>query len=403
MVVWYQAVLLTICNYRPGQFGEQKTKPTQRAVSDVRSAGLYPDIIACRCERRLDADIIHKISNMCQIEMDRVVAVHDVTTTYHVPLLLEKQRFGMTLIRLLGLDQISRPPQVLEKGRAIWEEWGTLATTQERVYETVSIALVGKYTSLHDSYMSVGKALEHASMHCRKRLHLIWVDASHLEDSMKAVSPADYHSAWHAVCTAHGILVPGGFGHRGTEGMINATEWARTKKVPFLGVCLGMQLAVVEYARNVCGISGAGSEELSPDCEDKAIIYMAEVDKTKLGGTMRLGKRTTVFQENSSWSKLRALYGSQTELHERHRHRYEVNPQMIDKLEKVPGGLTFIGKDTAGERMEILELQDHPWFVGVQFHPEYLSRVLSPSKTYLGFFAAAAGCLGEITAQFQHS
>ncbi|KZZ86689.1 CTP synthase [Ascosphaera apis ARSEF 7405] len=384
----------------PGPSGEQKTKPTQRAVSDVRSAGLYPDLIACRCERRLEGEIIQKISNMCQVKLDQVIAVHNVSTTYRVPLLLEEQKLLQTLTRLLDLDSIKKPDHLLRQGKLNWENWVSLATSQDHAYDTVTIALVGKYVSLHDSYMSVSKSLEHAAMHCKKKLNLIWVDASNLENSTQETSPADYHSAWHAVCTADGILVPGGFGNRGTEGMIRAIKWARTKKVPYLGVCLGMQLAVVEYARNVCHLEDAGSEELSPDCKNKVIVYMPEVDKTKLGGTMRLGKRASIFQKNTSWSKFRALYGEATEVHERHRHRYEVNPALIDVLESGNGGLHFVGKDDKGERMEIVELKDHPWFVGVQFHPEYLSRVLAPSKTYLGFFAAAAGCLESITKEF---
>ncbi|KAI5284022.1 CTP synthase ura7, partial [Ascosphaera acerosa] len=390
----------------PGPSGEQKTKPTQRAVSDVRSAGLYPDLIACRCERPLEGEIIQKISNMCQVKLDQVIAVHNVSTTYRVPLLLEEQKLLATLTRLLDLNSIRPSAERLRQGKLNWENWVSLATSQDHAYETVTIALVGKYVSLHDSYMSVSKSLEHAAMHCNKKLNLIWVDASHLENATQETSPADYHSAWHAVCTAGGILVPGGFGARGTEGMIRAIKWARTKQVPFLGVCLGMQLAVVEYARNVCGLADAGSEELSPDCAHKVIVYMPEVDKTKLGGTMRLGKRASIFQPNTDWSKFRALYGAATEVHERHRHRYEVNPVLIETLEAhadagpEAGGLRFVGKDDKGERMEIIEIKDHPWFVGVQFHPEYLSRVLAPSKTYLGFFAAAAGCLDRITREF---
>lgn len=171
----------------------------------------------------------------------------------------------------------------------------------------------------------------------------------------------------------------------------------------YLGICLGMQLAVVEYARNVCGLSEAGSEEFeqeSKPCPQPVIVYMPEIDRTKMGGTMRLGKRPTIFQPGTEWSRLRRLYGDdKKEIWERHRHRYEVNPKMVETLEK--GGLTFIGKDERGERMEIVELKDHKWYVGVQFHPEYLSRVLAPSKTFLGFFAAAAGCLEEMTEKFK--
>lgn len=246
--------------------------------------------------------------------------------------------------------------------------------------------------------MSVCKALEHAAMHCKKKLDLIWVDSSHLEDTTQQTSPADYHKAWHAVCMANGILVPGGFGHRGTEGMIRAAHWARTNGIPYLGICLGMQLAVIEYARNVCGLSEAGSGEFE-QYSQPVIIYMPEIDKTKMGGTMRLGKRPTIFQPGTEWSRLRKLYGEKPDIWERHRHRYEVNPKIVETLEKA--GLTFIGKDEKGERMEIIELKDHKWYVGVQFHPEYLSRVLAPSRTFLGFFAAAAGCLEEVTEKFK--
>lgn len=203
------------------------------------------------------------------------------------------------------------------------------------------------------------------------------------------------------MCTADGILVPGGFGVRGTEGMIKAINWARTKNVPFLGVCLGMQLAVVEYARNACGLVGAGSEELHPGCENPVIVYMPEVDRSKLGGTMRLGKRRCVFQPNTAdWSKFRALYGKDVaEIEERHRHRYEVSPDKMATIEK-DGDFVFVGKDDKGERVEVVEIKSHPFFVGVQFHPEYLSRVLAPSKSYLGFFAAASGVLDKITAKY---
>ncbi|KAF4124816.1 CTP synthase [Geosmithia morbida] len=379
----------------PGPKGEQKTKPTQRAVSDVRSAGLHPDLIACRCERPLEPAIIDKVANMCQVENKQVIAVHDVSTTYHVPLLLEQQGMAKTVADLLQLEGLPTSVELRSKGQSMWKEWVGLATGQDFISETVTIALVGKYTTQPDAYISVQKSLEHAALHCKKKLNVIWVESGNLEDSTQQEDPAEFHKAWHAVCTADGILVPGGFGLRGTEGMIKAITWARTKKVPFLGVCLGMQLAVVEYARNVCGLSGAGSEELQPQCEDLVIIYMPEVDKGKLGGTMRLGKHPSVFQPGTEWSKLRKLYGSASEIYERHRHRYEVNPALIGRLEE--GGLNFVGKDSKGERMEIIEIEDHPWFVGVQFHPEYLSRVLDPSRTYLGFFAAAAKCLDKIT------
>ncbi|RAL64244.1 hypothetical protein DID88_002136 [Monilinia fructigena] len=318
--------------------GEQKTKPTQQAIRDVGRAGLVPDLIACRCDVPLEKSTIDKIA--------------------------------------------------IERGL----NGSPLTTQQERAFDDVSIVLVGNITKLHDSYLSVIKSLEHAAMRCGKKLNLIWVEAEHLEDDAK---PTEFHKAWHEVCTADGILVPGGFGDRGTEGMIAAAKWARTNKTPYLGICLGMQIAVIEFARNVCGITSANSVELDANASDKVIIYMPEIDKVNLGGTMRLGLRPTEFQPGSEWSRLRKLYGEKTEVHERHRHRYEVNPEYVDRLHT--GGLEFVGKDDKGERMEIVEIKDHPWYVGVQFHPEYLSRVLAPSKSYLGFVAAAAGCLDKIT------
>ncbi|KAJ6127373.1 CTP synthase [Penicillium sp. IBT 18751x] len=383
-------------SYVPVIHGEQKTKPTQRAISDVRSAGLNPDLIACRCERPLEDGTIQKIANMCSMDPEQVIAVHDVATTYHVPILLEKQKLINTIGEHLGLTSVQRPAKLIAQGSRMWKDWVELARGQDHLHDTVSIALVGKYTALKDAYISVSKALEHASMYCHKKVEVIWVDSSHLEDEVLHSKPADFHKAWHAVCTAAGVLVPGAFGTRATTGMIKAIEWARTKKVPFLGVCLGMQLAVIEYARNVAGIKDAGSEELHPHAENHAIIYMPEVNKDQMGGTMRLGKHLSIFQKGTEWSRLRALYGPNvSQISERHRHRYEVNPEMVEDLEKA--GLSFIGKDEKGERMEIIEIKDHPWFVGVQFHPEYLSRVLAPSKAFLGFFAAAAGSLDEVT------
>jgi CTP synthase len=330
----------------------------------------------------------------CQVEPEQVVAVNDVASTYNVPLLLERQGLVALLRRMLQLDAIPIPAPLIIKGQQIWREWMALTASQDRLYESVSIVLVGKYTNLRDSYLSVIKSLEHSAMWCNRKLRLAWVDATDLETPTSHERPADFHKAWHEVCTAGGILVPGGFGTRGTEGMIAAAKWARENKTPFLGICYGMQLAVIEYARNVCGIAHATSAEIDEHCAEPVVIYMPEVDKTKLGGTMRLGLRPTVFQEGSEWSKLRRLYGEAPQILERHRHRYEVNPAYIERL--AAKGLTFVGKDERGQRMEILELQKHPWYVGVQFHPEYLSRVLNPSKPYLGFVAASAGCLDTI-------
>lgn len=350
--------------------------------------------------------------------------MHDVASTYHVPLLLETQGLFPLLREILRLDAISIPPSLASKGAQTWSAWKKLITSQDHLYRSVTIALVGKYTNLHDSYLSVIKSLEHAAMACSRKLNLVWVDASHLEPAVQESSPVEFHKAWQQLCAAQGILVPGGFGNRGTEGMIKAANWARKNNIPYLGICLGMQIAVIEFARNVCNIPTAASAEFEPKTPDPLIIFMPEIDPTTLGGTMRLGLKPTHFQPGTEWSKLGALYhhnispvtenlnlpngimqdsisdGSQEPapltILERHRHRYEVNPAYIDTL--ATHGLSFVGKDDRGERMEILELKDHPWFVGVQFHPEYLSRVLRPSKPFLGFIAAASGCLAGLLA-----
>ena len=375
--------------------GEQKTKPTQAAIKDARSAGLSPDLIACRCDVPLEKATTDKIAMFCQVEPEQVIAVHNVRSTYHVPVLLENQGMIKTISEILKLDAVPKSEHLISRGQRTWKEWNKLTTSVSNNLDEVTIVLVGKYISLHDSYLSVVKSLEHSAMRCQRKLNLLWVDASDLEDASKTTNPVGFHKAWHEVCTADGILVPGGFGHRGTEGMIKAAQWARENKTPYLGICLGMQIAVIEFARNVCNMNGATSTELNEQAEHPIIMFMPEVDKTTMGGTMRLGLRPTEFQPGSEWSKLRALYGERKEIHERHRHRYEVNPDYIERLTE--GGLNFVGKDDKGERMEVVELKDHPWYVGVQYHPEYLSRVLSPSRPYLGFVAASAKCLEKVT------
>ncbi|KAF2028194.1 CTP synthase-like protein [Setomelanomma holmii] len=387
-------------SYVPVIHGEQKTKPTQQAIKAVRSNGLIPDLIACRCEVNLEQGAIEKIAHFCLVDTEQVVVVRDMPSIYQVPMLLEKQGLIPSVRKFLALDDVTIAPEMSQKGARIWSQWRSLTGDDSRHYDPVTIALVGKYVELQDSYLSVIKSLEHASMRCKRRLDIRWVDSDHLEPKCQQADPAKYHKAWHEVVKASGILVPGGFGQRATEGKIAACKWAREHKKPYLGICLGMQIAVIEYARNVCGITGATSEEFDGDAADKLIMFMPEVDKTTMGASMRLGLRPTLFQPGSEWSRLRALYAGKNEILERHRHRYEVNPEYIERLEE--GGLSFVGKDDAGVRMEVVEIKDHPWFVGVQFHPEYLSRVLDPSRPYLGFVAASAGMLEEITQQYQH-
>lgn len=355
--------------------------------------------IACRCIQPLHESTINKIAMFCQVELDQVIAVHDVTSTYHVPLLLEKQGLINQLSELFRLKDYKIEKSLVTKGAKIWNAWKSLTTSQERYLEgeKVTIALVGKYTNLHDSYLSVIKSLEHGALAIHRKLDLQWIDSTELEQGTLESQPEKYYSAWHKLSMADGVLVPGGFGTRGIEGMIQAARWARTKPKPYLGICLGMQTAVIEYARNVIGIEGATSEEFDGQAADKLVMFMPEIDTKTMGGNMRLGLRPTHFQEGSEWSRLRKLYQGAPSVNERHRHRYEVNPAYIDKL--TAAGLNFIGKDDTGERMEIVELKDHPFFVGVQFHPEYLSRVLRPSPPFLGFLAASAGLLDEVTAR----
>lgn len=330
---------------------------------------------------------IDKVASSCNVKVANIIAVHYVPSTYHVPALLEDQSLLPSITKLLRLDLLEKTPQQTANGAKIWRDWKALTAPRSESCKSVTIALVGKYTTFMDSYVSVLKSLEHSVMAWEHKLNLVAVEASHLEEPTQASSQEEYDLAWSKVRSADGILVPGGFGERGTEGMIAAAQWARENKTPYLGIYLGMQVAVIEFARHICNIPEAGSIELSANCPDPIIIFMPEIDKETMGGTMRLGSRPTIFQEGSEWSKVRKLYEGKEVISERHRHRYEVNPEYIERLGAA--GLHFIGKDDKNVRMEVIELKDHPWFVGVQFHPEYLSRVLQPSKPYLGFVSAA--------------
>lgn len=379
-------------SYVPTIHGEQKTKPTQHAVKSVRSYGLIPDLVACRCEQPLAEATVAKLALHCQVELDQILVVRDMPTVYQVPLLLEEQKIIPLLRTRLNLDALSLAPASVSTGAELWDTWKFVVTQQHEA--TIDIALVGKYVETHDAYLSVVKSLEHSSMHLRRKLNLIWVDAEHLEPKAKSTDEEKYNEAWHAVRTASGVIVPGGFGTRGTEGMMLASKFARENGTPFLGVCLGFQTAAIQYARDICGMAEANSEEFHSLAKDCVVVSMPELDKNNMGGTMRLGSRKTIFQEGSDWAKIRSLYGGGLEIEERHRHRYEINPAYIHRLETA--GLHFVGKDETGQRMEIFELKDHPYFVGTQFHAEYQSKVLNPSKPYLGFIAASAGVLEKV-------
>ncbi|KAJ7056185.1 CTP synthase N-terminus-domain-containing protein [Mycena amicta] len=367
----------------PDMHGEQKTKPTQTTVHSLRGLGLLPDLIACRLlgPQSLLPATKEKISMFCHVAPEQVFGVHDVSSVYHVPLLLQSQGIVEYLRKRLHLAALDLPEKMLLKGVTLQKRWKELTTGQERLFDTVSIALVGKYTDLKDSYMSVTKALEHCAFRVQRKLIIHWVESSDLEPEMQEANAAKYHDAWRAVVGAGGILVPGGFGSRGTEGMILAIKYAREQKTPFLGICLGFQVAVVEWARNVVGITDATSSEFLID---------TPISKTHMGGTMRLGLRPTVFEPGTeNWSRVRKLYGGAGKIWERHRHRYEVNPAYVDRLQD--SGLVFAGKDEKGERMQVLELPDHPFFVGLQAHPEFCTRPLNPSPPFLGFVSASCG------------
>jgi len=263
-------------------------------------------------------------------------------------------------------------------------------SSHDRMLKEVTIALVGKYTKLEDAYTSVVKALRHAAMACDHKLNLKCIEADDLEPKTQQNDPVKYHEAWQQLCSSSGVIVPGGFGVRGVEGKILAAQWARKTKKPFLGVCLGMQCAVIEFARNVIGWTDAHSMEANPKTEHPVVIEMPEHHPGDLGGTMRLGKRRTIFKNQNSL--LRKLYGDVDYVEERHRHRYEVNPKLVKQFEEK--GLHFVGQDIDGERMEVMELAGHPYFVAVQYHPEYLSRPMKPSAPYLGLLLSSCGKLG---------
>ncbi|KAF8798888.1 CTP synthase [Phlegmacium glaucopus] len=367
----------------PDMHGEQKTKPTQTTVHSLRGLGLLPDLIACRLlvPQPLNSATKDKISMFCHVSSEQVFGVHDLSSVYHVPLLLRSQGIVEYLTKRLKLDQLHLTKAMIEKGQILERRWKDL-TNGEKRHNEVKIALVGKYTDLKDSYMSVSKALEHSAFRIQRKLVVLWVESSDLEPEVQQSSPARYHDAWKALVSADGVLVPGGFGQRGTEGMMLAITYAR--------ICLGFQLAVVEWARHKLGMKNATSEEFIPDVEKPVIVFMPEISKTHMGGTMRLGLRPTVFESGTEKSSLaRKLYAGAPTIWERHRHRYEVNPALVNELSVE--GFHFVGKDERGERMQICELENHPFFLGFQAHPEFCTRPLNPSPPFLGFVAAASG------------
>ncbi|XP_016560319.2 CTP synthase isoform X2 [Capsicum annuum] len=364
--------------------GEQKTKPTQHSVRGLRSLGLAPNILACRSTMGLDDNVKEKLSRFCHVPIDNIISLHDVLNIWRVPLILRDQKAHESILRVLNLKGVAREP--------VFGEWTSRTELCDRLHEPVRVAMVGKYTGLSDSYLSVLKALLHSSVACRRKLFVDWVPASDLEDETAIENPENYRTAWNLLKGADAILVPGGFGDRGVEGKILAAKYARENRIPFLGICLGMQIAVIDYARSILGLQHANSTEFDPNTQNPCVIFMPEGSKTHMGGTMRLGSRRTYFQVKDS--KSAKLYGNRSFVDERHRHRYEVNPDMVQQFEDA--GLSFTGKDKSGRRMEIVELPNHPYFIGVQFHPEFKSRPGNPSAVFLGLIAAACGQLESL-------
>ena len=356
-----------------GPVGEQKTKPTQHTVKELRGLGITPDILVCRSSAPLNEETRNKLAAFCHVKPEAVMSTHDVPNIYHVPLMLQEQG----LCDILGVDC---------SATGMLDEWKAMAYHLDTLTEEVHIAMVGKYTDLSDAYLSVIKSLQHAAMAVDRKLVIDWIEASHLEDGWDT---DEHTTAWKALRDADGVLVPGGFGDRGVEGKIKAAHYARTEDVPYLGICLGLQIATIEFCRNVLGMKGANSTEFEDNPEHAAVVFMPEISKTHLGGTMRLGSRPTLWQHDGS--TIRALYGPGDAVDERHRHRYEVNPDLIERIEEA--GLVFVGKDESGQRCEIFELNDHPYYVGVQFHPEFKSRPGKPSPPFLGLLKAASGQL----------
>ena len=357
-----------------GPVGEQKTKPTQHTVKELRGLGITPDILVCRSTSPLSVETREKLAAFCHVSPQAVMSTHDVPNIYHVPLMLQEQG----LCEILGVDH---------RATDLLKGWKTMAHHLDTLTEAVHIGMVGKYTNLSDAYLSVIKSLQHAAMAVDRKLVIDWIEASHLESDWG--NEEEKKSAWDLLKKADGVLVPGGFGDRGVEGKIAAAQYARTTQTPYLGICLGLQVATIEFCRNVLNLEGANSTEFDENAPTAAVVFMPEISKTHLGGTMRLGTRPTLWQVDEC--KIRTLYGEGEAVDERHRHRYEVNPDLIERIEAE--GLVFVGKDETGQRCEIFELTDHPYYVGVQYHPEFKSRPGRPSPPFLGLLKASTGQL----------
>lgn len=404
--------------------GEQKTKPAQHSVRLLREAGLKPDIIFCRSETELNYETRKKLSLFCQVQPEDVISLHDVTNIYKVPMLLAAQRVGKTICKRMQINRVYEVKDVFsnlpmeayaedfvgdedqlvtlsdDSDRNVdhdenrLRDWGMMARRVDNLQVEVKIALVGKYTGMQDSYFSVIKALRHATMEAGLKLVLEWIESTDLETKMEKEDPEKHSAAWEKIRSVQGIILPGGFGSRGVEGMIATAQYCRENDVPYFGICIGMQIAVIEASRNILGKEDADSAEFNEQTKFPCIIFMPEGSKTQMGGTMRLGSRVTIIRDKHSLAY--KLYDAQPVIFERHRHRYEVNPDYVRLLEKA--GIYFSGQDERAQRMEILEYKGpadkpHPFYFAVQYHPEFKSRPHKPSPPFSGFILASAGQL----------
>ena len=344
--------------------GEMKTKPTQASVKELQRMGIWPDVLVCRSEYPLSEDIKRKIGLFCNVEESHVLQNLDVEYLYEVPLVMEKERLADVTLESLHLE--NRKPNLTD--------WKEMVYNLRNPKSSVTIAMVGKYTQLHDAYLSVVEALKHGGIAAKAKVEIQWVDS---EDVIPE-NVAEY------LKDADGILVPGGFGNRGTEGMILAAKYARENNIPYLGICLGMQMAIVEFARYAAGLEDAHSIELNPDTNHPVISLMPDQEgKTDIGGTLRLGSYPCVLKKGTRTYDL----FKQESITERHRHRYEVNNEYRGVLEE--NGLEIVGTSPDGHIVEMIELKDHPFYIGTQSHPEFKSRPNRVHPLFKGFVEAS--------------
>ena len=354
---------VTLVPYLKGS-GEHKSKPTQHSVKELQGMGIDPGVIVLRCDEPLEPEIFEKIALFCNVKPDCVIENRTLGDLYEAPLMLEEAGLAQVVCRELGLQ--TPPPDL--------KQWRQMVQRGQACSRRVRIGLVGKYVQLHDAYLSVAEALRHAGRQLGTQVDIDWIDAETLTPDGAAGRLAGLD----------GILVPGGFGQRGIEGMIRAVEHARTRHLPYFGICLGMQVAVIEYARHMAGMPDADSGEFSPGCAHKVIDFMpGQSDEVDKGGTLRLGAYPCVVRPDST---LRRCYG-RDEISERHRHRYELNGVFRPQLEAA--GLCMSGVSPDGRLVEAVELTDRPFYVGVQFHPEFKSRPNRPHPLFVGFLQAA--------------